>query len=161
MRTEDMTAKILCRLIVCAALFFLSREDLKRYEIPPSCTAIIFVCGIWNLWMECTGWTSSLTGICCISLPLALLEFVSKGKAIGGGDVKLMAAAGLFLGWKRCLLAFALACILGSLIHPIRMRWNGAGHVLAFGPYLSLGIFISMWWGDRMIDWYVRTCFGL
>lgn len=157
MEMRDMTATLLCRLIVCTALFILSREDIKRYEIPPACTAVIFGCGIWNLWLERPGWADTLLGMSCISLPLALLELASKGKAIGGGDVKLMAAAGFFLGVRRCLLAFALACISGSVIHLARMRWKGAGRVLAFGPYLSFGIFIAMWWGDALLKWYVRT----
>lgn len=157
MKMGNMTAMLLCRLIACMALFILSREDMKKYEIPPACTAVIFGCGIWKLWLKHIGWADALPGMFCVSLPLAFLEFASKGKAIGGGDVQLMAAAGLFLGWRRCLLAFALACILGAVIHPLWMRWKGAGHVLAFGPYLSLGIFIAMWWGDVLIQWYVRT----
>lgn len=156
----NMIAEIICRLTVCAALFILSMEDIKRYEIPPACTAVIFACGIWNLWLERPGWTNCLIGLCCISLPLALLEGVSKGNAVGGGDVKLMAAAGFLLGWKKCLLAFALACIVGSVIHSARMKWRGASRVLAFGPYLSLGIFIAMWWGDVLIDWYMAEWFA-
>ena len=67
-----------------------------------------------------------------------------------------MAAAGLLLGWKYILLAFILGCILGSVIHLLRMRFSNAEHVLAMGPYLSMGIFVSALFGERMIGWYIN-----
>jgi leader peptidase (prepilin peptidase)/N-methyltransferase len=81
---------------------------------------------------------------------------ISKGRAIGGGDVKLMAAAGLYLGWKQIILAFLLGCILGSIIHILRMKITSADHVLAMGPYLSAGILIAALWGDTFINWYLN-----
>jgi leader peptidase (prepilin peptidase)/N-methyltransferase len=86
---------------------------------------------------------------------LFLLLVVSKGRAIGGGDVKLMAAAGLLLGWKNIILAFLLGCIIGSVIHLLRMKLSGADHVLAMGPYLSVGIAVAALWGDTLINWYI------
>ena len=81
--------------------------------------------------------------------------FRSKGRGIGGGDIKLMAVSGLLLGWKQILLAFVLGCIIGSVIHMIRMKMSGQGHMLAFGPYLSVGIMIAALAGDQMIAWYL------
>ncbi|MEG1291263.1 MAG: prepilin peptidase, partial [Lachnospiraceae bacterium] len=73
-----------------------------------------------------------------------------------GGDVKLMAAAGLILGWKLIILAFVWACILGSVLHIIRMKISHAPHVLAMGPYLSMGIFLAALWGEPFINWYLN-----
>ena len=67
-----------------------------------------------------------------------------------------MASAGLILGWQLVILAFILACVLGSVIHLIRMKISKAKHMLAMGPYLSIGIFIAALWGNKMIDWYVN-----
>ena len=86
---------------------------------------------------------------------LYLLYVLSKGRAIGGGDIKLMAACGLILGWKLIILAFLIGCILGSVIHVIRMKVSDADHVLAMGPYLSLGVFIAMLWGEQFLRWYL------
>ena len=80
---------------------------------------------------------------------------ISGGRAIGGGDVKLMATAGLLIGYKNIILAFVLACILGSIIHILRMKLTNAENVLAMGPYLSLGIFISALFGNEIISWYI------
>ena len=73
----------------------------------------------------------------------------------GGGDIKLMAAAGLFLGLKETVLAFFIACILGSVIHTIRMKLTNEGHILAFGPYLCLGIYISILFGKEIVAAYL------
>jgi len=66
-----------------------------------------------------------------------------------------MAVVGLLLGLKLTILAFLLGCILGSIIHVIRMKVKGADSVLAFGPYLSLGIFITILFGNQIITWYL------
>ena len=71
-----------------------------------------------------------------------------------------MAAAGLLLGWKLIILAFVLGCILGSVIHLIRMKVSKEDHVLAMGPYLAIGIMIAALWGNTFIQWYL-TSMGL
>ncbi len=53
------------------------------------------------------------------------------------------------------LLAFFAGCILGSIIHLLRMRVSGAGKVLALGPYLAAGVFLSMLWGEQLLSWYL------
>ena len=69
--------------------------------------------------------------------------------------MKLMAVCGLLLGWKLIILAFLMGCIIGSVIHIIRMKVSKCDHVLAMGPYLSMGIFIAMLFGSQMINWYL------
>nr|MCR5509161.1 A24 family peptidase [Lachnospiraceae bacterium] len=84
-----------------------------------------------------------------------IIYVVSKGRAIGGGDVKLMAACGLLIGWKLNIVAFILGCVLGSVLHIIRMRVSKKDHVLAMGPYLSLGVMIAALFGDKILEWYM------
>ena len=67
-----------------------------------------------------------------------------------------MAAAGVMIGWKSIILAFILGCILGAVIHSIRMKISGAEHMLAFGPYLCAGLFISMLYGEKILSWYIN-----
>ena len=73
-----------------------------------------------------------LIGMVCVSGVLEILYLVSGGGAIGGGDIKLMFACGLILGWKLILLAFVLGCIIGSVVHIIRMVRKKAGRMLAW-----------------------------
>ena len=83
--------------------------------------------------------------------------WVTMGRGMGGGDIKLMAAAGLLLGAPKVFLAMLLGCLLGVVIHSIRMKVSKLDHMLAFGPYLAMGLFLSALWGEPVITWY----FGL
>lgn len=139
-----------------SALIVLSVIDLRTYEIPISINIFILVLGLIHLAVDYTNWLEYVIGLAAISVPLEVILLVSKGRAIGGGDVKLMAAAGLLLGWKCIVLALVIGCIAGSIIHIIRMRAAGAERVLAMGPYLALGIMISALWGTQMISWYLN-----
>ena len=96
-----------------------------------------------------------IIGFVGVSCFLLLIYIITKGKGIGGGDIKLMAVSGLILGWKYNILAFILGCILGSVIHLIRMRVSKKDRVLAFGPYLSAGIMIAILYGKPITDWYI------
>ena len=98
---------------------------------------------------------SYLIGFFCISGFLYIIYVLTKGKGIGGGDIKLMAVSGLVVGFPNIVVAFLIGCILGSVIHTIRCKVSKAGHVLAFGPYLSAGLVISILYGEKIIQWYV------
>lgn len=141
--------------LLASALLTLSIIDLRTYEIPFGINVFIFVLGIFQVGIDLSHWIDYCIGFVAVSGFLYLLFKVSKERAIGGGDVKLMAAAGLLLGWKLIIPAFFVGCILGSIIHPIRMKVCKADHVLAMGPYLAAGIILATLWGDFFISWYL------
>lgn len=146
--------------VMASALLALSVIDFRTYEIPFGFNLIIAALGLIRVLTDLPNWTAYVIGFFAVSVPLYLLYAVTKGRAIGGGDIKLMAAAGLLLGWQRVILAFVIGCVLGSVIHVIRMRvaqakGSAAEHMLAMGPYLSAGIFIAALWGGRLIAWYL------
>jgi leader peptidase (prepilin peptidase)/N-methyltransferase len=137
-----------------SALIVLAIIDWRTYEIPIGINIFILCLGILRVLLDYKNWMDYAAGFLCVSIFLYLLLVISKGRAIGGGDVKLMASAGLLLGWKNIILAFLLGCIIGSVIHLLRMKISGADHVLAMGPYLAIGIAVAALWGDTMIAWY-------
>ena len=147
---------------LCAsALLALSVIDFRTYIIPIGFNIFILslgvirvVCGLLNLDDSFGSIWLYIIGMFAVSVPLGILWFISKGRAIGGGDVKLMGAAGLLLGWKLIILAFVLGCIIGSFIHIARMKISKAGRVLAMGPYLAAGILIAILFGERLLGWY-------
>lgn len=145
--------------LLFSVLVVLSVIDWRTYEIPISLNICILVLGVVRVCMDLSNLLEYLIGFCAVSIPLAILYYVTKGRGIGGGDVKLMAAAGLFLGWKKILLALVLGSIIGSIIHIVLMKACKRDRVLAFGPYLSAGIFIAMLFGDRIIGWYLSLFF--
>jgi leader peptidase (prepilin peptidase)/N-methyltransferase len=141
--------------LLTSALIVLSVIDFRTYEIPLGVNIFILALGLIRVLTDIRNWQTYLVGLCAVSIVLAILYYATKGRAIGGGDVKLMAACGLLLGWKLIILAFLLGCVLGAVIHVIRMKVSGSGHVLALGPYLSMGVFIAAVWGNSMIAWYL------
>ncbi len=147
--------------LMTSALLALSVIDGRTGEIPQGMNLFILGLGGIHLLLDWSGWTVYAIGFLAVSVPLTVVALVTNGRGIGGGDIKLMAACGLFLGWKLILLAFCLGCVLGSLIHVVRMRAFGAGRVLAFGPYLSAGVVIAMLWGNQILNWYIGILIGL
>lgn len=143
-----------------SALLALSVIDFRTYEIPVGFNVFIGVLGIIYTILDYSNWMEHLIGLVSVSLFLTILFYASKGRAIGGGDVKLMAACGLLVGWKLIVLGFLFGCILGSVIHVARMKISAKkgesiDHVLAMGPYLSAGVMIATLWGEQIIDWYI------
>lgn len=149
----DLFSLIYC--LMTSALLTLSLIDWRTYEIPPGINAFLFILGVAAAVLDRGNLLSHLAGMVCVSGFLGILYLISRGRAIGGGDIKLMFACGLILGWKQIILAFLLGCIIGSVIHLIRIRVQGEGHVLAMGPYLSAGIFLAALWGNEWISWYI------
>lgn len=141
--------------LMASALLVLSLIDWRTYEIPFSINVFLAALGVVATVLEPEQLISHLLGAVCVSGVLGVIYLVSGGRAIGGGDIKLMAACGLLLGWQRIVLAFFLGCILGSVIHLVRIRISHVGHVLAMGPYLAAGIFLSALWGSNWISWYL------
>ena len=84
-------------------------------------------------------------------------KLVYKVDSMGMGDVKYAAVIGLLLGWKLGLTAFAISFFSAAIliaIMSISKRINRKQR-LAFGPFLSIGLFISFFWGNKIIDWYM------
>ncbi len=142
--------------LLSSALLILSVIDARTREIPFSISVFIAVIGAIRLFANLDNWQQHLLGFAVVSGVLFLLLILSAGRAIGGGDVKMMAGCGLFLGLGSSLLAFFLACLVGSVIHIIRMKFFGAKRDLAMGPYLALGVYISMLWGEPIVNWYLN-----
>ncbi|MCM1089696.1 MAG: prepilin peptidase [Butyrivibrio sp.] len=141
--------------LLFSALLALSVIDFRTYEIPIGFNYFILTLGLVRMVTDFSNWLEYAIGLIAVSLVLYVIYRVSGGAAIGGGDVRLMGATGLLLGWKLNILAFLLGCILGSVIHVIRMRVTKADHVLAMGPYLSMGLMIAVLWGNEFLAWYL------
>lgn len=141
---------------ICAdVLLVIALTDIRTFEIPPACNNIIAVLGGVRLLLDLSCWYNYLFGMLAVSSLLLLAYLVTRGDGIGGGDIKLMAAAGLLLGWREIILALFVGSVLGSVIHLSLMKWKGKGKVLAFGPYLAMGIFSVMAFGKQMVEWYL------
>ena len=120
---------------MASALLVLSIIDWRTYEIPFGINVFLFVLGIAMTILDRGNLVEHLIGMICVSGLLGILC--------------------LILGWKLILLAFFLGCIIGSVVHIIRMSVKKAGRMLAMGPYLSAGILLAALWGNAWINWYL------
>ncbi len=155
---------VLCCLMF-TILIVVSVIDWRTYTIPQCFINTIGVLGILRIIIDYAHLLDYLIGFCAIIAIMVVIDKIAvfamkdkvvDGMAIGDGDIKLMAVAGLFLGWKNVIFAYLLGNILGAIIHSlVVMLILKKDHVLAFGPYLSAGIIIAMLYGERIINWYL------
>lgn len=148
------TATLLCFFALLAAIAWI---DYKTMEIPNKLVLAVLTVGIVSLFtMPGPGIGSRIAGIFAVSLPLFLLT-LAVPDAFGGGDIKLMAACGLFLGMKLILLSFAFA-VLGGGIYGIFLmvfkKKDKKAH-FAFGPFLCAGMALGYFFGDAAWRWYL------
>ena len=85
--------------------------------------------------------------------------YLFKKEGMGGGDIKLIAFLGLYLGWKKVFLTIFLGSLIGAVtgIGLIALKVTEKKDLIPFGPYLSVAGFISLMWGNEIIDWYLRV----
>ncbi|MCR4625882.1 MAG: prepilin peptidase [Lachnospiraceae bacterium] len=141
--------------LASGVLLTISVIDWRTYEIPIGLNYFLLALGLIHLGLDYKNWFLYVIGAVSVSLLLYIIYLLSKGRAIGGGDIKLMAVMGLLLGWKLCVFGFVVGCVAGSVIHILRMKISKAERMLAMGPYLSAGLFLSMLVGERFMDWYL------
>ncbi len=81
---------------------------------------------------------------------------ILKKEGMGGGDIKLIAMIGAFLGWQGVLLTIFLASLSGSIIglSMILLRGRTRADLIPFGPYLAFGAVTSLFWGSGILNWY-------
>jgi leader peptidase (prepilin peptidase) / N-methyltransferase len=86
-------------------------------------------------------------------------EWLFKKEAMGGGDIKMMAMVGAFLGPAGVLLTIFLGALIGSVIFgPISLK---TGKLVPFGIFLALGAAVTEPWGEAITQWYLRTFVGI
>jgi len=87
-----------------------------------------------------------------------LYQWLFKREGMGGGDVKLLAMIGAFLGWKAVILTILLSSLIGSITGMIMMVLKGKDfkYAIPFGPFLSFGAVIALFYQNEIIFWYLR-----
>jgi len=106
-------------------------------------------------------WTASLAGIL---LGGGLLWGVAEGyhwltgrEGMGGGDIKLLAMIGAFLGWRAVPVTLMIASLAGTAIGIglMLIQRRDSRTAIPFGPFLAVGAACALFWGDALITWYL------
>lgn len=149
-------------LILFMILLAITMIDYDTMEIPNGLVLALFVpiIGMMFLPSEITI-LERVIGFFVVSLPMYLLTRLIPD-CFGGGDIKLIAVCGILLGWKLTLLATFISLLLGggNAIYLLLKKKTEKSSYMAFGPYLSIGIMVSLLYGNEIIHSYL-TLFGL
>jgi leader peptidase (prepilin peptidase)/N-methyltransferase len=153
--------ELIAAAILFAALIAITAIDLEHQLIPDVITLPGIVTGV--LASVTTGRTSlvdSLLGI-VVGGGLFFVIILTTG-GMGGGDMKLGAMLGAFLGWKVTLVALFLAVSTGGVFAMVILLLGRKGRKdpIPFGPFLAAGGAAALLWGERLVRWYLDV-FGV
>lgn len=136
--------------------------DWDTMEIPNGFVVAVLLLAVFHL--PLTGsfpWSDALIGFVIVSVPLYLITVVIPG-AFGGGDIKLMAVCGMFMGFQVTLISFFFAVLGGGFygIYLLASHRKGKKEHFAFGPFLCVGMLVGELWGLQVFTWYLGL-FGI
>jgi len=152
------TARGLAGAILLSLLLAIALADARHYIIPDALSVGGFAAGMATSFFP--GAPTPLMALAGAALGFSLLfavgwagERAFKKPAMGGGDMKMMALIGAFLGPLGAVLTIFLGALAGSVIFgPISFK---TGKLVPFGVFLALGAAITFLFGDWLIDWYI------
>lgn len=158
----DLTVAALVNFVFLCCLFCLSLVDLETQIIPNGCVIIPAVAWIIGLPFDWYGWKyvgfHALAafalggGVLVLSL---IMDKVLKRESMGGGDIKLLAVTGLYLGMVRSLFALIAACVFGLIFALLRrFRKRNSDKQFPFGPCIALAAAVMLFCGDWIAAWY-------
>ncbi len=159
---RGLTIDLIPALLLVAGLVAITGIDLDHQLIPDviSIPGIVVGLAVSTLTGR-PGWLDSLVGV-VIGGGIFLLIIVASRGGMGGGDMKLGAMLGAFLGWKLVLVAILIAILAGGVfaIVVLLLRRKGRKDAVPFGPFLALGGVVSLFWGESLLAWYLGTFSG-
>ena len=157
-----LSIQTLIYIILSSALIIIAFIDLNEQIVPDVISLPGIVIGfILSFFVPYISFINSGLGVVVgggIILVIGLAgSVIFKKEAMGGGDVKLAAMIGAFLGWKYILISLFLGFFLGALIGIILImsKIKSREDVVPFGPFIILGSFITLLWGEKIISWYI------
>jgi leader peptidase (prepilin peptidase)/N-methyltransferase len=146
-------------IVLATALLIVSCIDLQHKIIPDSITLPGIIAGVVaSLLLTPVGVVSSILGVVLGGGVFFLVAVISRG-GMGGGDIKLIAMIGAFLGWQAVLITIFLGAFTGAVtgLALILLGKKGRKDMVPFGPFLALGALLAMVWEQDMLLWYLRV----
>jgi leader peptidase (prepilin peptidase) / N-methyltransferase len=154
------SALLVVRLLFACAMVVLFAIDLEHHLLPDVITLPGIVAGLLFSTALPPGIVDALLGMLIGGGVLWLIGEAyfrySGQEGMGGGDVKMLAMIGAFLGWKLVLVTLVLSSVAGSLIGVlvIALKRGGMKYALPYGTFLALGALAASLVGERLVAWY-------
>ena len=152
-------------MLLVSLLIIITFIDMDHFIIPDELViAGSIVAIVVNLLGYGTGFMDGLKGALFagggVLLVTLAIEFIVKKEVMGGGDIKLYAMLGLFLGTKLALLTILLSIYVGGVYGVIfivynRVKQKEFSSMIPFGPFISIAAIIAMLYGNQIIDLYI------
>ena len=155
------SALLVPRLLFACAMVVLFAIDLEHQLLPNVITLPGIAIGLIASAVLPPGIVDALIGVVIGGGVLWLIGEAyfrySGQEGMGGGDVKMLAMIGAFLGWKLVLVTLVLSSVAGSLIGLLVIvgKRGGMKYALPYGTFLALGALVASLAGDRIVNWYV------
>ncbi len=126
--------------------------DLEHQRIPDSVSLTGLILALVNWSTSGFAWSSVALAVGVFAFTYLLASF-----GFGGGDIKLATVIALFMGWPYGLLALILSFVVGGVAGVMLLVLNikSRKDAIPFGPFLSLGAWLVIVWGERMLTWYL------
>jgi len=137
--------------------------DARHYLIPDEFTWGGLVLGLTlSLWGGVDGFLQAVlgavTGFALLFVVAQAGRWAFREEAMGGGDIKMMAMVGAFIGWKGVLLTVFLGAVAGSVVFlPLSLKRK---RLVPFGVFLAVGAGVTFVAGDAIIQWYLQFLRG-
>jgi leader peptidase (prepilin peptidase)/N-methyltransferase len=156
------TADTVVAMALLAALVAITAIDLQHQIIPDAITLPGIVAGLLaNVATRRVSIVDALLGV-LLGGGVFLVIILVSGGGMGGGDMKLGAMLGAFLGWKVALIALFVAVVAGGALAIVLLacRMRGRKDPVPFGPFLALGGAIGLFAGEGLLTWYLGAFAG-
>lgn len=150
--------------IFLALLLVVIVTDFRHYLIPDKITLPGMVLGLlYSIYNPVLTPLDSVIGLLGGGIALLVLawlgEILFKKEALGGGDIKLAAMLGAWLGWQNLALIFLFGALFGLIFAIIKMATaadRSEARLIPFGPFLALAAIVALFWGQALLDLYVE-----
>ena len=156
------TADFAVAVVLLPALIAITGIDLQHQLIPDAITLPGILAGLLlNLASNRIPWVECAIGI-LLGGGLFLVIILVSRDGMGGGDLKLGAMLGAFLGWKALLFALFVAIVLGGVLGVVLLATGlrGRKDPIPFGPFLAAGGAMALFWGGRAFGWWAGGFLG-
>ncbi len=147
-----MTIIIFCFGMVLLAISII---DLRTMIIPDCLVLSCFFISLLSIPFTNLFLLEHIIGFFIVSIPLYMMTILIPD-CFGGGDIKLIAVCGLFIGWKYLLIGMVIAIMLAGMYASyllIRQKAKVYEH-MAFAPYICLGVLFVLFYGEQLSNYY-------
>ncbi|MDD5433893.1 MAG: A24 family peptidase, partial [Nitrospira sp.] len=158
-REFGLSPEFIIYAVFFSSLVVVSVIDLYYKILPDIITLPGIILGLTlSTFILSTGFKNSVAGVIIGGGLFYIIAVVSRG-GMGGGDIKLIAMIGAFLGWTNVIITIMLASFLGAIVGIFMMIFFGKGrkYAIPFGPFLAIGGIISLFFSKTLIEWYIGT----